>query len=79
MQDGASCRRASLRIERAGQLTKKCEGDSSSVLHSLHDASPGEIFPLLRYLNLDASSSSPSQPTRSLILKFEGPCIERSS
>ncbi len=49
---------------------------SAVVIHLhfciMHVALPEEIFGLVRYLNWDASSSRPSQPTRSLTLKFEG-------
>ncbi len=47
-------------------------GDSTPRLQSLQVASPGAALVDL-YLNLEVSSSRPSQPVRSLILKLEGP------
>ncbi len=52
---------ASLSEERAGQVDKKCEGDSTPRLQSLQVVSPGAALVDL-YLNLEASSSRPSQP-----------------
>ncbi len=76
MLAGAAAMRASLSEERAGQVSKKCEGDSTPRLQSLQVASPGVALVDL-YLNLEASNSRPSQPVRSLILKLEG-AVQRS-
>ncbi len=61
MLTGAAAMRAFLSEERAGQVDKKWEGDSTPRLQSLQIASPGAALVDL-YLNLEASSSRPSQP-----------------
>ncbi len=55
----------SLVLWRAGQASRKWAASTAAEWHSLQ---VGDLSPLL---NLEASHSSPSQPTSRRILKFE--------